>query len=68
MTTHADIYCKTLEELDRKAAINAIYQCRNQLRAMGNRVEIGGTTYDNGPAIQALTDCLRDAGYWPDEK
>lgn len=60
---HAVLYCKTLDALPREQAINAIHQALMQLRALGPRVERDGTTYDNAPAIAALTACLKTAGH-----
>jgi len=56
---HTDIYCTTLESLDRVKAIRAIHQAYLQLRAIGPRIE----DFDNDPAMAVLSDCLKDAGH-----
>jgi hypothetical protein len=55
---HTDLYCKTLDQLDRAAAIRAIHQANLQLRAAQSGVE----NLDHMPAIQALDEQLRIAG------
>lgn len=60
---HTEIFCRTLPDLDRVEAIRAIHQALLQIEAMGTRVEAGGTTYDNAPALAALSACLTKAGH-----
>lgn len=57
--THADIYCKTLDQLDRGAAINAIHHALMQLRAQVRGVE----NLDHQPTIELLKEQLRVAGH-----
>lgn len=58
---HTELYCPTLDQLDRTKAIRAIHQAWLQLTALTNNVDC--EDYDNLPAIKALGDCLRDAGH-----
>lgn len=59
MSMHTDIYCTTLDNLGRAKAIRAIHQAYLQLRAIGAYVE----DFNNQPAMDALVDCLKDAGH-----
>lgn len=56
---HTEIYCTSLDNLDRAKAIRAIHQAYLQLSAIGSRVE----DFDNDPAMAALSDCLKAAGH-----
>lgn len=60
---HTELYCPTLSGLDRIKAIRAIHQAWLQLHAIGVRVEVGGTTYDNAPSLKALEACMAEAGH-----
>ena len=59
MFTHE--VCRTLEALDREAAICAIHQALLQLQALDNNVDCD--CYDNAPAIAALEACMKQAGH-----
>lgn len=62
MTMQTERYCDTLEKLDKEKAIRAIHMAHLQLAYLqANTDEIG---VDNGPALSALVECLRDAGHW----
>ena len=63
MTMHTDLYCDSLDSLDRATAVRAIHEAWLQLAAIGHRAEIGGTTFDNVPALHALANCLHEAGH-----
>ena len=58
---HTETYCKTLAALDPVKAIRAIHQAYLQLAALSRSVDCGD--YDNRPALDALADCLADAGH-----
>lgn len=60
---HTELYCPNLGALDSTKAIRAIHQALLQLSAIGARVEVGGTTYDNAPSIAALEACMVQAGH-----
>lgn len=60
---HTEIFCRKLDALDHAKAIRAIHQAWLQLSAIGARVEVDGTTYDNNPALASLEACLSDAGH-----
>lgn len=60
---HTELYCLSLDELDPKKAIRSIHAAWLQLHAIGQQVEVGGTTYDNAPALASLAACLAQAGY-----
>lgn len=61
MMFHTEMYCETLEKLDRIAAIRAIQEAYLQLSALTTYVDCGH--YDNRPAMNALLSCLRQAGH-----
>ena len=61
MHTNIYIYCDTLERLDPVKAVRAIHQAWLQMRALDANIDCA--PYDNAPALQALHDCLRDAGH-----
>jgi len=54
-------HCHTIFKLDIVKAIRAIQQAELQLRALDDFVDC--EYYDNGPALNALRECLRDAGH-----
>lgn len=54
-------YCTSLDNLDRTKAIRAIQQAYLQLAALDAYVDC--EAYDNAPALNALLECLRDAGH-----
>lgn len=57
---HTEKFCPSLGALDRVKAIRAIHEALIQLNAArSGRTE----TLDHGPAIESLTDCLRDSGH-----
>lgn len=58
---HTELYCPTLDRLDRVKAIRAIQQAYLQLAALHAYTDTG--SYDNQPAMNALLECLRDAGH-----
>ena len=58
---HTEMYCETLDALDPVKAIRAIHQAYLQLAALSNSVDLDG--YDNRPALDALAECLADAGH-----
>jgi hypothetical protein len=58
---HTERYCDTLDRLDRVKAIRAIQQAYLQLAALDAYADCTG--YDNEPALNALLECLRDAGH-----
>ena len=58
---HTETYCTTLDKLDPVKAIRAIQQAELQLRALSDFVDC--EHYDNEPALDALRECLRDAGH-----
>lgn len=58
---HTETYCPNLANLDPVKAIRAIQQAELQLRALDEFVDC--EHYDNGPALDALRECLRDAGH-----
>jgi len=61
MTMHTELYCDKLDELVPTKAIRAIHQAHIQLAAMARLAAAEG--FDNKPALQALAECLRDAGH-----
>lgn len=61
---HTELYCRTLGNLEPTNAVRAIHAAWLQLNAIGVQVDTGdGATYDNAPALQALSACLKDAGH-----
>jgi hypothetical protein len=58
---HTEIYCTTLLELDRIAAIRAIHQAWLQLSHTQSLAKLDG--FNNQPAIDALAACLTAAGH-----
>lgn len=56
---HTEIYCETLENLDKVKAIRAIHQALLQLVA----IETGSDDVDNFPAMLALRELMADAGH-----
>lgn len=58
---HTEIYCETLAALDPVKAIRAIHQAHLQLAALTRSVDLEG--YDNKPVLDALAQCLADAGH-----
>ena len=58
---HTELYCPTLDKLNRVKAIRAIQQAYLQLTALSAYTDTEG--YDNAPAMNALLACLRDAGH-----
>lgn len=66
MTTHE--FCRSLDMLERKPAINAIHEAWLQLTALTDNVDC--EDYDNKPAIASLEACLSVAGHvgFPDAK
>jgi hypothetical protein len=54
-----DRYCFALDNLDRAKAIRAIHQALLQLQALANVAD--ENSFDNAPAIEALTECMADA-------
>lgn len=54
-------YCDTLEALQPNKAIRAIHHAWLQLTALTEHVDC--EPYDNGPAIDALAECLKQAGH-----
>lgn len=60
---HTEIYCETLENLDKVKAIRAIHQALLQLVAIENTSTSSGNDYDNMPAILALRELMADAGH-----
>ena len=63
MTMHTEMYCDSLDNLDRAKAVRAIHEAWLQLSRMGHRPEIDGTTFDNALVLHALATCLHDAGH-----
>ena len=71
---HTEMYCTTLDSLDRPKAIRAIHELYLQLHALNENVDV--EHYDQGPALDALAACLMDAGHpgfaeragWPHTK
>jgi len=61
MSWHTEQYCTSLDKLDRVKAIRAIQQAYLQLTALTAYTDTG--PYDNKPAMNALLECLRDAGH-----
>lgn len=57
MTWHTELYCESLDDLDKMEAIRAIHQAWIQLQAQVS------PSYDNAPAIEALRRCLAAAGH-----
>ena len=60
---YTEKFCPTLDRLDPVEAIRAIHRAWLQLRAIGLRAEVDGTTYDNALALHDLQACLRVAGH-----
>lgn len=62
-----EIYCKSLDNLNKKRAIQAIHEAYLQLSAIGETINDSKKTdfliYDNRSAIKRLEECLRDAGH-----
>jgi len=58
---HTEMYCPHLKDLSRERAIRAIHGAWLQLRAITRDTDCGD--YDNAPAITALEECLREAGF-----
>jgi len=58
-------YCKTLDNLNKIKAINAIHQAYLQLEAMGKGINDRDsyTYYDNRPVLKSLKECLKNAGH-----
>jgi hypothetical protein len=63
MSNHTSRYCKTLPRVTKAELIGALHQSLLQLRAIGQRVEIDGATYDNTPAITVNTRLMAKAGH-----
>lgn len=57
---HTEIYCDNIDNMDKVKAIRAIHQAFLQLKAIGEKVEVGGLVYDNSQTISDLADALRD--------
>jgi hypothetical protein len=60
---HTELYCTTLPKLDIHDAARAMHEAYLQLASIGTQVEVGGVTYDNAPALNALRACLQQAGH-----
>lgn len=58
---HTEIYCETLENLDRTQAVRAMHLALLQLGALTVNADCGA--YDNIPTMTALRDCLVSAGH-----
>ena len=58
---HTETYCATLQDLDPVAAIRAIHEAYLQLKAMTANCDVA--PYDAGPALEALKECLAQAGH-----
>ena len=56
---HTELYCDSLESLDRVAAIRAIHEAFMQLAAAQDGLEC----LDHGPALESLAACMRTAGH-----
>jgi hypothetical protein len=56
---HANIYCKTLDQLPREDAVNALHQALMQF----NAIERGIETVDIKPAMVEIRRLLRQAGH-----
>jgi hypothetical protein len=56
---HTEIYCTSLESLDKIKAIRAIHQAYLHLRA----VRFTAGNFEGCPTELALCDCLKDAGH-----
>lgn len=54
-------YCDNLETLLLEDFVRAIHQAWLQLNSLNENVDC--EHYDNGPAIDALADCLEQAGH-----
>lgn len=57
---HTELYCTTLDQLDRVKAVRAIHEALLQLAATSRAA--GDEGFDNAPAIAALGECLAQAG------
>ena len=58
---HTELYCETIEALDRVIAIRAIHSAWLQLTVLGANCDC--RSYDNAPVLCALRDCLHAAGH-----
>ena len=61
MTMHTELYCPTLGALDVNKAIRAIHKAYLQLRATDDSAH--ADNFDNRPAMEALAECLGQAGH-----
>ena len=56
---HADIFCKTLDRLDRAEAVRALHQALMQFNALATGTE----NVDNKPIVAEITRLLKVAGH-----
>lgn len=61
---HTELYCKSLDKLDKKKAIQAIHQAYLQLEALDGVDDMDSYIhFDNRPVLRQLKTCLKNAGH-----
>ena len=60
---HTELYCKTLDNLEKIESIRAIHEAYLQLNAIEKRFEGDCVIYNNKPVLRNLQKCLENAGH-----